>query len=339
MNIDKEFIKEEYLKSKAILGRQPGSKEFYKLTGISEYQVIQHFHKYTSLVNEMGDIQKSFGEKYYNKEDYWDSYGNLTRQLNRIPSSSDWLFYKCKPLKTSFLKKFGKNWTDMSHLFFDYAVNNSEWNDIIHLFANNKPTDTIQTNQKSYSLESKYSQFIPPILNNFLSLSIQEGSSNEFEKQVNLIFQMLGFETTYFGQGTGRNPDSIAKATQYNYAVLVDAKARKDAYQIGTEDRKFIEYIKTHTSNLNKTGHGIIYFLIVSSEFSTVTENSIRNIVKETNVVTTLIKASTLSKLLAKKIEYPSILNLEILKELFITPGVITDNQVDKFLFRLKLSK
>jgi hypothetical protein len=25
---------------------------------------------------------------------------------------------------------------------------------------------------------------------------------------------MLGFDTTYYGQGTGRNPDSIAKASQ-----------------------------------------------------------------------------------------------------------------------------
>jgi DNA phosphorothioation-dependent restriction protein DptG len=123
MNIDKEGIKEKYLELKLHLGRQPGSKEFYRETGISEYQVIQNFHKYTSLVAEMGDFQKSFGEKYYDEEEYWNNYGDLTRKLNKIPSSSEWLFHKCKPLKTSFFKKFGKNWAELPPLFLSYAIN------------------------------------------------------------------------------------------------------------------------------------------------------------------------------------------------------------------------
>jgi hypothetical protein len=338
MNFDKEAIKEEYLKLKLHLGRQPGSKEFYKETGISEYQVVQNFHKYTSLIAEMGDSQKSFGEKFYEVEEYWNNYGNLARKLNKIPSSSEWLFHKCKPLKTSYFKKFGKNWSDLPPLFYSYAIDKSEWNDIIHFFSSEKQSELVTSVDNSSQIEFKYLQFLPPILNNFLTFSTQEGKNNEFEKQVNLVFQMLGFDTNYFGQGTGRNPDSIAKASQFGYALLIDAKARKEAYQIGTEDRKFIEYIKTHTSNLNRTGHGIIYFVIVSSEFKSITESSLKNIIKETNVVTTLFKASTLLKLLSKKIEYPSILNLESIRELFLNNGVITDKEVDKLFVKLKVA-
>jgi hypothetical protein len=337
MNIDKEGIKQEYLKLKLHLGKQPGSKEFYKETGISEYQIIQHFHKYTSLVAEMGDAQKSFGEKYYDADEYWTNYGDLTRKLNKIPSSSEWLFHKCKPLKTSFFKKFGKNWAELPPLFYNYARNKSEWSDIIHLFSFEQEYEKAQLDEYLPQIEFKYLQFLPPILNDFMTFSAQEGKNNEFEKQVNLVFQMLGFDTNYLGQGTGRNPDSIAKASQFGYALLIDAKSRKEGYQIGTEDRKFIEYIRTHTSNLNRTGHGIIYFVIVSSEFKSITEISLKNIMRETNVITTLIKASTLLKLLSKKIEYPSILNLENLKGLFLNSGIITDAQIDKFFKLFKV--
>jgi hypothetical protein len=241
-------------------------------------------------------------------------------------------------LRTSFLKKFGKNWTELPPLFVNYAMGKPEWDDIIHLFLANNENVIPKSKELNDSLEFKYQQYIPPILRDFLNFSEQEGKNNEFEKLVNLIFQMLGFETTYFGQGTGRNPDSIAKASQFGYALLIDAKARKEAYQIGTEDRKFIEYIKTHANNLNRTGHGIVYFVVVSSEFKSISESSLNNIFRETNVATTFVKASTLLRILARKIEYPASVNLETLKELFLNRGLITHQQVDKLFSKLKLN-
>jgi hypothetical protein len=339
MNSDKELIKQEYLKLKEHFGRQPAAKEFYRHTGISEYQIVQNFHKYSSLTEEMGDIQKSFGEKNYDKEEYLNNYGSLIRQINKIPTVSDWQFHKCKPLVSSFKKKFEKNWTEMPNIFFEYAANRPEWEDVIYLCAGNRFTAIEKLSDRSNALELKYSQYIPPILTDFLNISMQEGRNNDFEKLVNLVFQMLGYETAYLGQGTGRNPDSIAKATQYGYALLIDAKARAIAYQMGTEDRKFIEYIKRHTTLLNRTGHQILYFVVVSSEFKLTTEIALKNIIRETNVVTTLITASTLLKLLAKKIENPSLLGLEALKELFLNPGIMTDKQLNNFLQRLSKHK
>ena len=81
---------------------------------------------------------------------------------------------------------------------------------------------------------------------------------------------MLGFDVTDYGQGTGRNPDGLAKENQHRYAILIDAKARKDGYKLGTEDRKFIEYIKTFSEPLKKNGFTNIYFLIVSSNFDSI---------------------------------------------------------------------
>ena len=81
---------------------------------------------------------------------------------------------------------------------------------------------------------------------------------------------MFGFDVTDYGQGTGRNPDGLAKENQHRYAILIDAKARKDVYKLGTEDRKFIEYIKTFSEPLRKSGFTNIYFLIVSSNFDSI---------------------------------------------------------------------
>jgi hypothetical protein len=158
-----------------------------------------------------------------------------------------------------------------------------------------------------------------------------------FERQVALLFQMLGFDTNIFGQGTGRNPDCIAKASQFSYAVLIDAKSRGEHYKIGTEDRKFIEYIKTHRNLLNKAGHNFLYFLVVSSDFNSEYSTALTNIKRETGVETSFIKASTLLRLLAKKIEHPSILTIESLKELFISQGLITDDRLEKLFKTSKI--
>ena len=92
-----------------------------------------------------------------------------------------------------------------------------------------------------------------------VDFSVNEEKSKEFEKGVNLVFQMLGFEVTNYGQGTGRNPDGVAKENQSRYAILIDAKSRRENYKIGTEDRKFIEYIKTFSEPLRKSGLTNIY--------------------------------------------------------------------------------
>jgi hypothetical protein len=143
---------------------------------------------------------------------------------------------------------------------------------------------------------------------------------------------MLGFEVTDYGQGTGRNPDGIAKENQNRYAILIDAKSRKDKYKIGTEDRKFIEYIKTFSDPLRKSGFKNIYFLIVSSSFDIVSTTAIKNIKVETQVTTTFLTSRLLLKLLSSKIRTPRLFDLKKFQELLIEDGEITEKRIDKFI-------
>lgn len=147
---------------------------------------------------------------------------------------------------------------------------------------------------------------------------------------------MLGFEVDEFGQGTGRNPDGIAKETQHRYAILLDSKARKRSYVIGTEDRKFIEYIHKYSEPLSKSGYTKKYFLIVSSQFDPVTSSALKNIKIETGVTPTLVTARQLLKLLAIKIQSPRLFDLKKFQELLIEEGEISEKRVDKFIASLK---
>ena len=182
----------------------------------------------------------------------------------------------------------------------------------------------------------EYIKFIPPIVQDLVDLSVNEEKAREFEKSVNLVFQMLGFEVTDYGQGTGRNPDGVAKENQFRYAILIDAKSRKENYKIGTEDRKFIEYIKTFSEPLKKSGFTNIYFLIVSSGFDSVAPTAIKNIKVETQVTTTLLTSRLLLKILSNKVQNPRLFDLKKFQELLIEDGEITEKRIDKFISSLK---
>jgi hypothetical protein len=179
-------------------------------------------------------------------------------------------------------------------------------------------------------IEYEYDKFIPPVVRDLQDLSFDKEKANEFEKKLCLLFQMLGFEIDYYGQGTGRNPDLIAKAIKEHYAVIIDAKARTDSYKIGTEDRKFIEYINTYKPLLQGRGINLIYFLIVSSRFDSASNIAVKNIAKATGVSTTLLTAQQLLKILARNIEHPNKFDLLKLKDIFVESGVITDKQLSK---------
>ena len=76
-----------------------------------------------------------------------------------------------------------------------------------------------------------------------------------------------GFEMKQLGQGTGRNADCIATAVRERVALIIDAKVRANGYTLGTEDRKFLEYAVTHSTELQKQGFEGIYLVVVGPSF------------------------------------------------------------------------
>lgn len=336
MKYSKDDLITEYKKIREHLGHSPSSKEFLGGTGISKRSLENVFgsNAFSKLVNECGDTAKTFFNPKSDLDEIFVQWGNLARLLKKSPAIADWNFHDCKPTTDRITKSHNIKWTELPYKFLEFSADKEEWNDVVVLIPNRVTKE--QTISKSLpkidGLNFELLKYIPPVVQDLVDLSVNEEKAREFEKSVNLIFQMLGFEVTDYGQGSGRNPDGVAKENQHRYAILIDAKSRKDSYKIGTEDRKFIEYIKTFSEPLRKQGFTNIYFLVVSSSFDSVSLTAIKNIKVETQVTTTLLTSKQLLKILSSKIQTPRLFDLRKFQELLIEDGEIIEKKIDKFI-------
>ncbi|TCC96793.1 hypothetical protein [Pedobacter psychroterrae] len=336
MEYTKDHIILEYKRLKEYLGKSPSSRKFYAETGLSLRMLEKLYgsNAFSKLVNECGDVANNFSTDKIEIEDILLQWGNLTRECKKLPAIADWQFNNCKPQITNIKKSHGLRWADIPYKFLELFSDKNEWQDVVAIIPNRSPNEvtTSKNIPKIEGLPYEILKFIPPVVQDLVDQSSDKEKALEFEKGVNLVFQMLGFEVTNYGQGTGRNPDGIAKASQNNYAVLVDAKSRTENYKIGTDDRTFIEYINKFYEPLKKSGFKNIYLLIVSSGFDLVTASAIKNIKIDTQVSTTFLTSKLLLKLLSNKIKNPRQFDLKLFQELLIEDGEITEKRIDALI-------
>jgi hypothetical protein len=339
MEHTKESIIAEYIKLKDHLGMQPSSRKFQKETGIQLTLLHKFFgrNSWSKLVKECGDNPNSFSTARIELDEILIQWGTLAKKTGQLPVVADWTFNNCHPSLNNIKSTHGLKWSDLPYAFLETFFNKDGWQEVISLIPK-RPSNLINDNNALSADELNYEnvKFIPPVVNDLITLSFNEDKSREFEKSVNLVFQMLGFDVTEYGQGTGRNPDGVAKENQNRYAIIIDSKARKDNYKIGTDDRKFIEYIKTFSEPLRKSGFPNIYFLVVSSRFDSLSTTAIKNIRVETQVTTILLTSRLLLKILSKKIQTPRLFDLKKFQELLIEDGELTEKKIDKFFTGLK---
>ena len=88
-----------------------------------------------------------------------------------------------------------------------------------------------------------------------------------FEQRCAEAFRCLGFNVQQLGQGCGRVADCVAVAAAERFAVVIDAKARRRGYMLGTDDRQFCEYATRHARELALSGVDKVYFAVVGSGF------------------------------------------------------------------------
>jgi hypothetical protein len=336
MEYTKDDIVTEYKKLKDHLGKAPSSRTFEQETGI-QLKLLEKFYgrnSWTKLVTECGDIPNDFSTKKIELDEILIQWATLVKNSEELPAIADWRFHKCKPSINNIKSSHGLRWADLPYKFLELYSDKDEWKDVIALIPN-RSTNEISSSKaipKIEGLTYEILKFIPPVVQDLVDHSSNKEKALEFEKGVNLVFQMLGFEVTEYGQGTGRNPDGIAKISQYGYAILIDAKSRTENYKIGTDDRTFIEYINKFSEPLKKIGLKNIYLLIVSSGFDSVSATSIKNIKLETQVTTTLLTSKLLLKILSSKIRTPRLFDLKKFQELLIEDGEIAEKRIDKFI-------
>jgi hypothetical protein len=190
--------------------------------------------------------------------------------------------------------------------------------------------------------------YVPPIIEVLPRMARNEallceaakasGTSLEraFEKSINAVFTVLGYETKLLGQGKGRVPDGLALSPDDSYAILWDAKVRGDGYNMGTDDRAVKEYITTQSRDLKKRQSlRNIYYLIVSSAFGDDYDDAIRSLKMETDVnEVCLVEADALIAMVEAKMRSPREVSLgpDGLQRLFSVSGVLSADAVRKNL-------
>jgi hypothetical protein len=88
-----------------------------------------------------------------------------------------------------------------------------------------------------------------------------------FEQRCADAFRALGFVVRELGQGCGRVAYCLALAPADRFGVILDAKARRDGYTLGTDDRQFCDYARRHSRELSQSGIDRVYFIVLGAGF------------------------------------------------------------------------
>lgn len=276
---------------------------------------------------------------------YYGSTKKVMSELDLELTASDpgtiYLAYKahldkiCELFK-SFGQVFGVHpyWT-AEHVLWRQYVNNQETNSGVPT-----PSTDIKIKTRNTTL-SRESIWIPPIVSDLVELAQNKETfwtkrngvkpEKAFETKLRYVFTMLGYNTTELGQGTGREPDGIARTfnTASDYALIYDAKARETKFSFGTSDRAIKEYIEKYKKVLE---HERIYhcnFVIISSNFDE-SSNSLsiaHEIYKQTRIHVTLVKAEDLLLILEAKLQNIEI-DVTLLEDLFLNTGILTREMI-----------
>jgi hypothetical protein len=323
---------QQYKTLREKLGRKPSSSEFYGESGISKgrLELIYGRTAYRKLVIECGDQPEEFGTPKSELRKILEVWGTLARELKTLPVSADWAQRRIMPTRSGIKVSHGINWSQIPNEFLREFGTDDEWQDVVALIPSSTPAGNVQNTKAPDPTPLFISQFLPPVVADFVALSQSEDLANDFERKVSLAFQMLSFEVTSLGQGTGRNPDAIAKATQEHFALIIDAKARTESYVMGTEDRKFIEYIRQHQPILTREGFKKLYFVIVSSRFAGRDTASIIRVMQETQIPVIEIRADQILRILAFAVENPLQYDRRKFEQLLLQEGELTGSAISK---------
>ena len=127
--------------------------------------------------------------------------------------------------------------------------------------------------------------------------------STIFERRTSDAFRCLGFDISQLGQGTGRNADVLALAQKERFAIIIDAKVRSAGYVLGTEDRKFLEYARSHGAELQRKGFERLYFVVVGPSFKEGDRKKLMDALSESPIRSaTLLTAADLMRLVEESI-------------------------------------
>jgi hypothetical protein len=305
-------------------GKPPGREVFFKLSGVKASEISYYWPRYSELVKEAGAQPNEFQLKLPDEE-VFQEYAKACLHLGKLPTHAELRIVQ-REIKTrtygvyerfdgieEFRAKF-RNWLQGSTPEMKTILEFAGWGQT----GNNN--DSPEFAPETANVHPGLRPFLPSNLQYLDVLARGErppfepaslSLSTAFEKRTADAFRSLGFEIKSLGQGTGRNADVLALALRERFALIIDAKVRTKGYELGTEDRKFLEYARNHGTELKRQGFDNIYFVVVGGGFregdlKKLTEYLSGSPIRSVDLIT----ASALIRLVEESIRYRSTFSL-----------------------------
>jgi hypothetical protein len=295
--------------------RSLGRTRFARETGIKQsVWEGRYWPTWSDALKEAGAAPNTMNQPL-DEDDLLRQLAEFTRELGRVPSAQHLrMRSRSRPDFSSDKTYFSRfdSAAGMADALRAWVTERGEYADVATLLgdpakgAGSKPAASDEGGARSDLILSD--SFVPPVVAGLPSLARMETALPiEFEKRVASAFEMLGLEVQRLGQGSGREPDGIARCRQHGWVLIYDAKARAGMFRmLAPEERKFREYIVANTENLRREGMTRSYFVIVSSAFSESDLAKARELSKTTEAkAIALVEAEALVKLVQQRIKSP----------------------------------
>jgi hypothetical protein len=275
MRPSRDDILERFKACTQKLGKTPGIAQFCRLTGVKAWDVGYYWPNQTALAREAGVPANTMQQRIPDR-DVFEAFARICLYVGKIPTKGELLIAgrelgerTAAILKRGPLPAFRKT-------FREWLKSAPEKHTGIGDLPGWELAEPRQRETQRVSPVLIFHPFLPASLQFLDVLARGERPSGEilteslntiFERRCADAFRCLGFEVESLGQGRGRAADCLAISRRHRFGVIVDAKLRENGYALGTEDRKFLEYAKTHAKGLNSEGIERCYFAVIGSAF------------------------------------------------------------------------
>lgn len=343
---ERECVLSEIRRIAAETGRVPGARQFRKLTGLKNtLWEGKHWPNWSAALHDAGfdpnELQSALPA-----EDLLRALAVLTRDLGRAPSQRDIKFAHNKQSSFPSHGVFNNRWPRRSAQLTAlraWCIENDSFHDIVGLLdaalvrahAHSATIDPARPARQD-AVEPDIDSLLPPAVALLRGLAVRDTATLaqvdhrglnpdlEFERRTGLAFKLLGLDVCQLGQGTGRQADGVARCPEHGWALVYDAKLREGTYRMGTEDRKFREYVERHQVELQRAGIPKMYFAVVSGEFHERDLEKAHEVVRLTSAKScVLLTVDALLALVERRLRDPRNFDFAWLERLLIVTRIL----------------
>ncbi len=331
----------------------PGIRQFVQQTGEKPHVWAGNlWPSWRAFLDEAG-LASGEMTQAVPEDDMLACLAELTREHGRFPLFAELRFAHTKrpavPTEKTFRRRFGGQ-QGMIDRLREWVTGKSEFADILKVLetvGESKPKRirSGSAEEQAGAPSMLGGSFIPPVVDCLPALAAGDAEIErqciaggvelavEFEKRVAFALQMLGLEVSVLGQGAGRVADGIARCRSGRWALVYDAKVRRAGFSMGTEDRKFREYIELHGRDLERDGIDNLYFAVVSSSFAESDLQKAREVVRRTKAKAfVLLEASALRALVEVRLRTRRLEDAAVLERFFTSTKTVGLSDVKSLL-------